>query len=209
MFTFGPNPTRAKKPGPLLLVYFMPLVHVQCRISSHLKKILNGAKSITKWVGKDVSWKNLKAKVSPHCFVRPIPSLHLYCIPTLTFSSVPTVHVHMGYFLYMNSVPQVPFCVLYLSFFYTFNSPGTLPLLYPYLTIFFRFVYLGYVLYTIHNIHNCFFFKIFFGGIFSFCSYNIQHCFICRPSDSTVLTDAGIEPRTVATCALAVRRSNH
>jgi hypothetical protein len=30
-----------------------------------------------------------------------------------------------------------------------------------------------------------------------FSSY-IQHCFICRPSDSTVSTDAGIEPRTVA-----------
>jgi hypothetical protein len=39
--------------------------------------------------------------------------------------------------------------------------------------------------------------------------YDIQHCFICRPSDSTVLGDAGIEPRTVATTALAVRRSNH
>jgi hypothetical protein len=46
-------------------------------------------------------------------------------------------------------------------------------------------------------------------SFFSFCSYNIQHCFICRPSDSTVPTDAGIEPTTVATCALAVRRSNH
>jgi hypothetical protein len=39
--------------------------------------------------------------------------------------------------------------------------------------------------------------------------YFIQHCFICRPSDSTVLKDAGIEPRTVAALALAVRRSNH
>ncbi len=39
--------------------------------------------------------------------------------------------------------------------------------------------------------------------------YNIQHCFICHPSDSTVSEDAGIEPRTVATTALAVRRSNH
>jgi hypothetical protein len=37
----------------------------------------------------------------------------------------------------------------------------------------------------------------------------IQHCFICRPSDSTVSEDAWIEPRTVATSALAVRRSNH
>ncbi len=27
----------------------------------------------------------------------------------------------------------------------------------------------------------------------------IQHCFICRPSDSTVSEDAGIEPRTVVT----------
>ncbi len=40
-------------------------------------------------------------------------------------------------------------------------------------------------------------------------SYYIQHYFICRPSDSTVPTDAGIKPRTVATGALAVRRSNH
>ncbi len=52
----------------------------------------------------------------------------------------------------------------------------------------------------------------FFGGgdfFYIFFSYYIQHCFICRPSDSTVPTDAGIEPRTVATGALAVRRSNH
>ncbi len=39
--------------------------------------------------------------------------------------------------------------------------------------------------------------------------YFIQHCFICRPLDSTVSEDAGIEPRTVATSALAVRRSSH
>jgi hypothetical protein len=37
----------------------------------------------------------------------------------------------------------------------------------------------------------------------------IQHCFICRPSDSTVSENARIEPRTVATSSLAVRRSNH
>ncbi len=35
--------------------------------------------------------------------------------------------------------------------------------------------------------------------------YCIQHCFIRRPSDSTVSEDAEIEPRTVATSALAVR----
>ncbi len=29
--------------------------------------------------------------------------------------------------------------------------------------------------------------------------YVIQHCFLCRPSDSTVSEDAGIEPKTVAT----------
>jgi len=45
--------------------------------------------------------------------------------------------------------------------------------------------------------------------LFSFFMYDIQHCFICRPSDSTVSEDARIEPRTVATTALAVRRSNH
>ncbi len=39
--------------------------------------------------------------------------------------------------------------------------------------------------------------------------YFIHHCFMCRPSDSIVSEDAGIEPRTVATSALAVRRSNH
>jgi hypothetical protein len=44
---------------------------------------------------------------------------------------------------------------------------------------------------------------------FFFSMYYIQHCFICRPSDSTVSEDAGIEPRTVATSALTVRRSNH
>ncbi len=38
--------------------------------------------------------------------------------------------------------------------------------------------------------------------------YDIQHCFICRHSDSTVPEDVGIEPRTVATTTLAVRRSN-
>jgi hypothetical protein len=35
--------------------------------------------------------------------------------------------------------------------------------------------------------------------------YDIQHCFICRPSDSTVSEDAGIERRTVATTTFAVR----
>jgi hypothetical protein len=54
-----------------------------------------------------------------------------------------------------------------------------------------------------------FFLNIFFGDFLFFSSYYIQHCFICRPSDSTVPTDAGIEPRTVVTGALAVRRSNH
>jgi hypothetical protein len=39
--------------------------------------------------------------------------------------------------------------------------------------------------------------------------YAIPHCFICRPSDSTVSEDAGIEPRTTATLALTVRRSNY
>jgi hypothetical protein len=56
---------------------------------------------------------------------------------------------------------------------------------------------------------NTFFFT---GGFLIFylsSMYCIQHCFICRPpSDSTVSEDAGIEPRTVATSALAVRHSN-
>ncbi len=36
----------------------------------------------------------------------------------------------------------------------------------------------------------------------------IQHCFICHPLNYTVSEDAGLEPRTVATLALTVRRSN-
>ncbi len=38
-------------------------------------------------------------------------------------------------------------------------------------------------------------FNFFTGDFFI---YDIQHCFICRPSDSTVSEDAGIKPRTVA-----------
>ncbi len=60
-----------------------------------------------------------------------------------------------------------------------------------------------------HKLFFFFFLNIFLGDFFYFFPYYIQHCFICRPSDSTVPTDAGIEPRTVATGALAVRRSNH
>jgi hypothetical protein len=47
-----------------------------------------------------------------------------------------------------------------------------------------------------------------FFGFFLFL-YDIQHCLICRLSNSTVWEDAGIEPRTVATTAVVVRRSNH
>jgi hypothetical protein len=39
-------------------------------------------------------------------------------------------------------------------------------------------------------------------------SSRVQHCFICCPSDSTVSEEAGIEPRTVASFAMAVRRNN-
>jgi hypothetical protein len=58
----------------------------------------------------------------------------------------------------------------------------------------------------VNQIEKYFFFKYFLGGFFLFFPYNIQHCFIFRPSDSTVPPDAGIEPRTVATGALAVRK---
>jgi hypothetical protein len=40
--------------------------------------------------------------------------------------------------------------------------------------------------------------------------HQIQHCFICRPKDSTVSEDAGIEPMTfLYTSTLAVRHSIH
>jgi hypothetical protein len=34
--------------------------------------------------------------------------------------------------------------------------------------------------------------------------YGAEHCFTCRPSDSTVSEDAGIKPRTVATITVTV-----
>ncbi len=49
--------------------------------------------------------------------------------------------------------------------------------------------------------------KILKGDFLDFFMYDIQHCFICRLSDSTVSKDAEIEPRTVAITALAVRCS--
>jgi hypothetical protein len=46
------------------------------------------------------------------------------------------------------------------------------------------------------------------GEFFYFFSlYVIKHCFICRPSDSTVSEDAGIEQMTVAASALTARCS--
>jgi hypothetical protein len=45
--------------------------------------------------------------------------------------------------------------------------------------------------------------NIFLGDFFS--SYYIQHCFICRPSDSTVTTDAGIELVHWQSDALTIR----
>jgi hypothetical protein len=48
----------------------------------------------------------------------------------------------------------------------------------------------------------------FLKGIFSSFVFFIQHCIICRLSDSIVSEDAEIEPRTIATLALAIRRSN-
>jgi len=47
------------------------------------------------------------------------------------------------------------------------------------------------------------------GGFFGFFHFFIQHCFTCHLSESTVSEDAGIQPRTVATTGLAVRRYNH
>ncbi len=44
---------------------------------------------------------------------------------------------------------------------------------------------------------------------FYFLMYDIQHCFICHPSNFTVSEDARIEPRTVASLALTARCSNH
>ncbi len=53
-----------------------------------------------------------------------------------------------------------------------------------------------------HNFLNYFKKGVFF-------MYDIHHCFICRPSDSTVSEDVGIDTRKVAITTLAVRRSNH
>jgi hypothetical protein len=46
-------------------------------------------------------------------------------------------------------------------------------------------------------------------GIFSSrYEYCTQHRFICSPTDFTVPEDAGIEPTTVGTSVLIIRRSN-
>jgi hypothetical protein len=55
-------------------------------------------------------------------------------------------------------------------------------------------------LYYCKFVRNKIFFRFFYIFLYFF-SYYIQHCFICRPTDSTVPTDAGIEPGTVATGA--------
>ncbi len=62
--------------------------------------------------------------------------------------------------------------------------------------------------YMYTTLHSTLFKKasLFLFLIFSFFSLLTQHCFICRPSKSPVSEDAGIEPRTAATTALAVRR---
>jgi hypothetical protein len=46
-------------------------------------------------------------------------------------------------------------------------------------------------------------------GFLYFYVYALYSTLVCRPSDSTVSEDAGIEHRTVATLALAVSRSSH
>jgi hypothetical protein len=58
------------------------------------------------------------------------------------------------------------------------------------------------------GVHNSPLYKIVFFLLF-YVLYCIQHCFICRPSDATVSSDAEMEPRTVSTTALTVRRSKH
>jgi hypothetical protein len=60
---------------------------------------------------------------------------------------------------------------------------------------------------SIINVFSCFLYIILQLCLPGF--LRIQHCFICHPSDSTVSEDGGIEPRNVATLALAVRRSKH
>jgi hypothetical protein len=44
---------------------------------------------------------------------------------------------------------------------------------------------------------------------FVFYKYFIQQCLICRPSDSSVSEDAGIESKTVAILAFSARSNNH
>ncbi len=58
--------------------------------------------------------------------------------------------------------------------------------------------YASYSIYALSNFSCMRFFKIIKTGIFlGFFMYFIQHYFICRPSESTVSEDAGIEPKII------------
>ncbi len=54
----------------------------------------------------------------------------------------------------------------------------------------------------LHIQYGTHFTDIFIEDLDFFYVFFIQHCFICRPSNSIVSEDAGIEPRTYATLAL-------
>jgi len=62
----------------------------------------------------------------------------------------------------------------------------------------------GLLLYTLY-VTRLRTYKIKQGDFWISFMFFIPHCSICRLSDSTVLKDVGIEPRTVATSALAGR----
>jgi len=56
---------------------------------------------------------------------------------------------------------------------------------------------------------HCFLFLVFFFYFFQYLLYGIQHCFVCRSTDSTVSEDNTIAPRTVVIFQLAARRSDN
>jgi hypothetical protein len=74
----------------------------------------------------------------------------------------------------------------------------------------FKAYYITSKLVTVLSVYALIVFNIIFTrGIFGIFQTFIKPCFFCHPTESSVLEEVWIEPRTVATLALEVKRFSH